>query len=255
MLYVYAVTREPVVPRREAIDRSHRFGAVNAGDVAATFTPVAREEFSQEVIDRRAGDLEWLGAIGYRHQAVVAQLMNETDIVPLRAFSMFSSEEALREYLESNRDDLLKILDRVRGRREWTFRIEFDPLRWSEAIVARVESLRTLSAEAGEASPGKSYLLRRKLEEEKKRASREAEQDVVAEIERELAGRLRCETVAEGRQQREGAFPQINVLIERDEEPRLQEIRDELAARYGSEGVTVALTGPWPPYTFAKVGG
>jgi hypothetical protein len=60
-----------------------------------------------------------------------------------------------------------------------------------------------------------------------------------------------CETVVESRERRDGAFPQINVLINRDEEAVLQELHADLASRYGAEGVTLALTGPWPPYTFA----
>jgi hypothetical protein len=89
------------------------------------------------------------------------------------------------------------------------------------------------------------------LDDEKKKASREAEQQVMAEIERAVMDKLACDTVAETRQQRSGAFPQINVLLERDEEARLEELRDDLAARYAADGVTLALTGPWPPYTFA----
>ena len=63
---------------------------------------------------------------------------------------------------------------------------------------------------------------------------------------------LACEAIAESRERRDGAFPQINVLIPRDEEARLQELHDALARRYDDEGVTLALTGPWPPYTFAR---
>jgi len=66
-----------------------------------------------------------------------------------------------------------------------------------------------------------------------------------------VTDKLACDVVSESRAQREGAFPQINVLIDRDEEARLEELRDELARRYAAEGVTLALTGPWPPYTFA----
>ncbi|HKR63148.1 MAG TPA: hypothetical protein VJZ00_05395, partial [Thermoanaerobaculia bacterium] len=64
MLYVYAVSRTGAMPNVEGIDGSRRFGAASAGDVAAVFTAVNPEEFSQEAIDRRAGDLEWLGAVG-----------------------------------------------------------------------------------------------------------------------------------------------------------------------------------------------
>jgi hypothetical protein len=247
VLYVYAITREVVMPDSDPVDDTGHFGAVTADGIAAVYSPVA---FSQEVIDRRAGDLEWLGAIGYRHQAVVADLMKQTAIIPLRAFTMFSSESALHDYLKSNRETLSKILDRLDGKREYTLRIELEPQRWNDALVGRVESLRALSAEIEAASTGKAFLLRKKLDEEKKRASREAEQQLVSEIEQAVVEKLACDVIAESRVERDGAFPQINVLIDRDEESRLQELHASLADRYADEGVTLAITGPWPPYTF-----
>ena len=251
VLYVYAVTRDAVTPDCEAIDQTRHFGTVAADGVAAVFTPVSTLEMSQDVIDRRAGDLEWLGSIGYRHQAVVSELMKMTAIVPLRAFTLFSSAAALRDYLGEHRDELTKALARLAGKQEWTLRIELEPERWSEALVQRVDSLRTLQTEIDASTPGRAFLLRKKLDDEKKRASREAEQHLVEEIERAVASKLACETVAETRERREGAFPQINVLLNRDEEAPLRELESELATRYEAEGVTIAVTGPWPPYTFA----
>lgn len=250
VLYVYAITRDAVTPHGEAIDGSDRFGTTTAGALSAAFTAVNAAEFSQEVIDQRASDLEWLGAVGYRHQAVVAQLMKSTAIIPLRAFTLFSGEAALRDYLQGHAGSLAKTLERVGGKEEWTLQIEFEPAKWSEAMNARVASLRTLQDEIAAATPGKAFLLRKKLEEEKKRASREAEQHLVAEIEGEILARLRAQIVSESRERRDGAFPQINVLLNRDEEALVMGLRDTLATRYEPEGVALAVTGPWPPYTF-----
>jgi hypothetical protein len=251
VLYVYAIAREPHLPEGKAIDSSDRFGATGQDGVCAIFTPVKSEEFSQAVIDQRAGDLEWLGAIGYRHQAVMAQLMKLTAIIPLRAFTLFSGEDALRRYLEENREQLDKTLTRLDGKQEWTLRIELDPPKWADSLGKRVESLRALQDEIANAAPGKAFLLRKKLDEAKKKASHTAEDSLVAEIESAVLEKLRAETVAESRQRREGAFPQINVLVNRDEESVLHELHAELAARYEPDGVTIALLGPWPPYTFA----
>ena len=248
---MYCVTRENVLPRTEGVDGTRRFAVASSGGVCAVYTPVSADEFSQEVIDRRAGDLEWLGAIGYRHQDVVADLMKQTAIVPLRAFTLFSSEQALRSYLHEHAEALRKALERLDGKQEWTLRVELEPAKWSESLASRVESLRALQEEIDSAAPGKAFLLRKKLDDEKKRSSKEAEQQVVAEIERLVLDRLRCETVAETRERRDGAFPQINVLINRDEESILQELHQTLTDRYSAEGVTLGLTGPWPPYTFA----
>jgi len=252
ILYVYAITRDAVTPDCEPIDPAGRFDTAGHDGLFAVFTKVAEEELSQEAIDRRAGDLEWLGAIGYRHQAAAAALMKQTTIIPLRAFTLFSSEEALNQYLHEHRELLQKTLGRLEGKCEWTLRIEFDAAKFSEALVQRIDSLRELSSQIESASPGRGFLLKKKLDEEKKRASRDAEQQVVSEIERAVLEKLSCDTVAESRLDREGAFPQINVLLNRDEESKLQELLAELVPRYDNEGVTLALTGPWPPYTFAN---
>ena len=251
MIYVYAITRDAVTPDTEGVDQTRRFGFASSDGVSAIFTAVSAEAFSQEEIDRRAGDLEWIGAIGYRHQAVVQDVMKKTALVPLRAFTLFSSEEALRSYLHENASMLNKALDRLDGKQEWTLSVEIDPQRWSEALVSRVDRLRALQNEIDTASAGKAFLLRKKLDDEKKRASHDAEQALVGEIEQVVLDKLACETVSETRERRDGAFPQINVLIERDEEAKLQELHASLMDRYASEGVALALSGPWPPYTFA----
>lgn len=253
MIYVYCVTRDAVVPQVDGVDGTQRFGTVAIDGLSAVFTPVSAEAFSQEAIDARAGDLEWLGAIGYRHQDVVSDLMKRTAIVPLRAFALFSSEEALRTYLHEQREMLARLLERLDGKQEWTLRVEFEPAHWNESLTSRVASLRELQNEIATAPPGKAFLLQKKLGEEKKKASRAAEQDVVSEIERLVLDRLGCETIAETRERRDGAFPQINVLLNRDEEAGLQELHGTLSERYEHEGVALGLTGPWPPYTFATM--
>lgn len=254
VLYVYSVTRDVVMPEVDGVDGTRRFAFATADGVSAVYSAVPADEYSQEVIDRRAGDLEWLGAIGYRHQAVVSDVMKRTAIVPLRAFTLFRSEESLRTYLLEQHDMLDRALERLDGKQEWTLRVEFEPERWSEALAARVQPLRELQEQIADAAPGKAFLLRKKLDEERKRASHAAEQAVIAEIESVVLQSLRCDTVSETREHRAGAFPQINVLINRDEEAHLQELHEELGTRYAREGVTLALSGPWPPYTFASIG-
>jgi Gas vesicle synthesis protein GvpL/GvpF len=244
-LYVYAIGRagHPPVPDVEQLVE---------GPLAAFFARVDLRDYSQQAIDAHAKDVEWLGAIGYRHQEVMTKLMHGGTILPLRAFTLFGGDEALRSKLRDDAERYTKVLERLDGKQEWTLRIELAPEAWSAALTRRVEPLRVLSEEIAAASAGKAFLLRKKLDEAKKQASRDAEQALVAEIEAAVMAKLACDTVAESRQQRDGAFPQLNVLLNRDEEARLQELVDDLSARYDADGVTFAVTGPWPPYTFAN---
>ncbi len=254
-LWVYAIGKagHPLPERPEAVDGSNRVEKITEGPLAAFATPVDLRAYSQQAVDAHSGDIEWLGAIGYRHQSVMQALMNGGTVIPLRAFTLFGSTQMVEAQLRSGRDDFSKVLERLEGKQEWTLRIEFDPNQWNEALASRVDSLRAINDEMRTAAPGKAFLLKKKLDEERKKASRDAELQVVSEIESRILDKLRCDTVAESRQQRDGAFPQINVLINRDEEASLVELHRELNERYASEGISLAVSGPWPPYTFASV--
>jgi hypothetical protein len=235
----------------EAVDGSSVIESVERAGLAAFYTPVPLRSFSQEAIDERSGDLEWLGAIGYRHQGVMQALMHDGTVLPLRAFTLFVSEETLAVHLEEHAAEIAPMLERLDGKEEWTFRVEIDPQRWESSLANRVAAFGELQQKVATASPGHAFLLRKKLDEEKKRASREAELALVIELEQEIVTRLSCDTLAESRIERGGAFPQISALVPRDEETRLQELHRDLLERYDAEGVAIALTGPWPPYSFA----
>ena len=254
-LWLYAIGKagHPLPERPEAVDGSEKVDAITEGSLTAFVTPVDLRAYSQQAVDAHAGDIEWLGAIGYRHQAVMQALMNGGTVIPLRAFTLFGSRQMVEAQLRSGREEFTKVLERLDGKQEWTLRIEFEPQKWNDALASRVESLRTIVNEMRGANPGKAFLLKKKLEDERKKASREAEVQVVSEIEERILDKLRCETVAESRQQRDGAFPQINVLLNRDEEAPLVELHRELNDRYAAEGISLAVSGPWPPYTFASV--
>ena len=246
ILYVYAIARAGH-PTPDDVEVE----ALETDGLSVFYAPVDAVEFSQAVIDARSKDVEWLGAIGYRHQSVMSALMHGGTVIPLRAFTLFANETTLRNHVKAERANLLRILDRLEGKQEWTLRIEFRPEQWNDALVRRVGSLQKLTSEIEQAAEGKAYLLRKKLDEEKKRVSKDAEQQIVTEVEDAVMQKLACDVVSESRVQRGGAFPQINVLINRDEEARLQELSNELTHRYEGDGVVLALTGPWPPYSFA----
>lgn len=253
-LYVYAIGEalEPALmePGTMAVDGGHEFSVIRAAGLSAIYNEVDADHFSQEEIDRRASDLAWLGDIGYRHQNVIAALAKKTTVIPLRAFTLFSSSDALRDYLERDAGSLRKILGHLRGKQEWTLRLEFDHQRWSEALIRRVPSLSKLHEEVESSSAGKGYLLRKKLDEERMNAAKTAEEELLREVEAAVAKQLKAPTLVETREQRSGSFPQINLLIERNRAEDLKRTHHQLAGRYAADGVRLVLTGPWPPYSF-----
>jgi hypothetical protein len=254
ILYVYAIGRRITADELtgvSGVDGTSEFGICTRNDLSAVYSNVAAHEFSQAAIDARASDLEWLGAIGYAHQKVNERLAERATIVPLRAFTLFSSSEALNSYLATNHDGLEGTLERLQDRSEWTLRFEFDHDRWSSAVIDRVESLKKLVQEAEIAPAGKAYLLKKKLDDERKKAAKEAEESLVREVESRVRSMIDAELLTETRQTRAGSFPQINLLAKRTDTSAIESIERQLTSEYASDGVRFVLTGPWPAYSFA----
>jgi len=221
VLYVYAIARAGH-PTPDDIDVE----ALDTDGLSMFYAKVDAVEFSQGVIDARSKDVEWLGAIGYRHQAVMSALMRGGTVIPLRAFTLFANETSLRNHVKAERENFIRILDRLEGKQEWTLRIEFRPEQWNDALVRRVDSLKKLTSEIRDASEGKALLLLKTRDEEKMSKSKDVAKRVVSGVVDAVMKELAGAVVSESSVERGGAVPQIDVVIDRDEEGRLQELGD-----------------------------
>jgi hypothetical protein len=251
-LYVYAIGPRGAlrVPDVEGVDGRREFVVVEQGEIAALAGRVDAAEFSQEAIDARAADLDWIGTIGWRHQQVVTAAREEADAIPLGAFSLFSSEESLRSDLRERKPELSRVLEAIRGREEWTLQVDFEGDRWDAAVERRSPTLAALAAEAEGAPAGKAYLLRRKADEARKNAAREARDAVVRELESRVGEALQAPVVVELRHRPGGTVPQINILLEKKRSSEIGALAGRLESEYAPDGVELRVTGPWPPYTF-----
>ncbi len=255
ILYLYGIARalDPaVLSGNEAVDGSDRFEVLSEAGLSALVSPVDAARFSQDEIDRQSDDLEWIGAIAWRHQNVLSAVMNATTIIPLRAFTLFSSEETLRSFLRDDQERLSAVLDRIGGCEEWTLRIDLESTTWGEAAARQDPRVLELEAEITSATPGRRFLLVKKLEDEKTRASRESESRMVNAVEDRLRERLQAPMVLENREMKHGSSPQFSLLVERGRGTEIETLRNELEREHKREGLRFVLTGPWPPYSFVE---
>jgi hypothetical protein len=251
VIYTYGIASSgealPSLEDLVSIDGRASFRQVREGGWTAVASEVPAAEFSQEEVDRHSTDLEWLGRLGVRHQRVNETLSQSTDIIPLRAFTLFSSEEALRRWLQEHSNELERIRVRIRGSLEWTLRFEVRGTDWMDETT----ELAGIRAEIESAPSGKAFLLQKKLERETERVRDEAEDRFIGKIEHSISEHFGVPAVIESRAARGGADPQVSVLIPRDRREEFEELVFRLADDLRSKNVGVLLTGPWPPYSFA----
>ena len=198
------------------------------------------DRYAGDAIDARLADLDWVSRCAVAHDAVVEHVARQHPVIPMKLFTLFTSDERAVAHVGRTRRKLDRLFARVADREEWGVRLLLDEAR---ALVA---------AAPVAAVSGTDFLA-------KKKAAKDARQRLVGEAIDEaervfkaltrLADDSRRRTPAvEGPTSRmvlDAAF-----LVARGDVRRFRGAAGEAARAARTHGLTLSLTGPWPPYHF-----
>lgn len=240
----------------KGIDEVHPLFVETIEGVAAILSEVSLEDFSGPDAQERLEDLSWIGPLALRHEEVIMIVMRQSPVLPVRFGTVFSSLEAAAEPLRRRQDVLAKFFLDTAGKKEWTLKGYVDtPQARSQIMAARLaaekEQLEGLS-------PGKRYFLEQKIKGAVDKAVtswlKGMSEDIIKFAQEVSAGfsesRLQSRDVT-GRDYEmffHGAFlvPDRSVEV-------LWHMTDDWNARHAHQGLSLELSGPWPPYHFAPV--
>jgi len=220
-------------------------------DLAAITSIVPLAEFGEEGLHENLNDVVWLEQVARRHEAVLAAARREATVVPLRLCTIYRDEDHVREMLEREHPVFASALERLRGKTEWGVKVIAEPGAFERAVAGHDAD------EAGRVSPGLAYI---EGKQRKAKAREDAERiaDEWAESVHARASALAREALLNPVQSREASGYEGEMLlngvylVDDDNADEFSRLVDELEEEYRSHGVSVELTGPWPPYNFVK---
>jgi hypothetical protein len=206
-------------------------------------------EYAGESIQERLSDLSWVSDCAMAHEAVIEYFAESEAVLPMKLFTLFSSDERALAHVRASRESLDRVLDRVAGHVEWGVRIHLDEAR-ARAVMA--EEAR--SGNGGQGA-GASFLLRKKIEKDASRelAGRLAEEmdaafDELAAVASEAVRRQPAASPeAGGRLLLDAAF-----LVPAGRGADFEAVVERCASRLAPRACELTLTGPWPPYHFIE---
>src|SRR5262249_20862623 len=187
---------------------------------------------------RRLSDLDWVSRCAMAHEAVVEDAARSGPVIPMKLFTLFSSDERARAHVARKRAKIARLLEFVAGRQEWAVRVSVDERRAARRLPAT----------------GTGFLLRKRAERD---AARRALEDIAREAERIFEELAQVATDAR-RRTPVASTTAIRVVLDAaflvpDKAARaFRKIAAEHAKARARDGVEVSLTGPWPPYNFVS---
>jgi hypothetical protein len=228
---------------------------IERDELAAVVSPVPLDDYGEDELQSRLTDATWTAVRAMRHEKVVEHFARRASVVPLRFGTIYLERARVEQMLSTERATLRAIIENLRGREEWGLNITYDRAKLLENIISLSPRLREMSERARAASPGQSYLMRKKIDAMRDVEARAETKRVADEIERELSNKsdaatrlrvLKDEATAQGDVAAKFAF-----LVERTRFEEFRATAERLAEEYTSAGFQLELTGPWPAYNFS----
>lgn len=216
----------------------------DAGGFGAILGETRVEEYCGPGVEARMQDLAWLGPRACRHEAVVAQMMEQTPVLPARFGALFTSRDSVRRFIDHHRAAIAAFFERLGNRREWAVKGQYDSSSEPASAALPASGTEYLLAKRGEAEARQA--LGRRLREACREAAWELRQRASDFHERRV-----WNVQQDGSVVLNWAF-----LLGPDQEPQFREQLDDLNLRRRREGLVFLLSGPWPPYSFVpELGG
>lgn len=224
---------------------------VTAAGLAAVAGSVGLDEYGEEPMKRNLDDLDWLAATARAHDRVVAAVTSCGPTIPLRLATLYLDDDRIRGLLEDRRAEFDAALRAVTDRSEWGVKGFGDP-------KALAQTPPEEHSQQGSTGRGTAYLLRRRAElaakqDVERRAAALADDIHSALLRYAVDGHRRPVTDPVLTGKRAWMIFNGTYLVDNDRAEGFAALVADLDAEH--PGVTVELTGPWPPYSFAGVDG
>ncbi len=218
---------------------------LDAGPVSGVFSILPETAYGAAAWTEHAEDAAWLARVATQHQAVLADVVRDTDVLPLRLPAMYRDEVHLHRMLEAEAPLFRAALESLHDHLEWSVHLY---------LVGEPD------APAGDhPTTGREYLRQR---------AEAVSQRHLARVKREHSVRDAYASLADLSRQSVANPPQDSALSGRPEPMLLNSAHlvcrkherlfftavEETAARLAPLGITVEVTGPWPPYNFVELG-
>jgi hypothetical protein len=229
---------------------------VTGGSLGAVVSPVPLADYAEDALPGRLSEATWTAIRAMRHQNVVQHFATRSGVVPLRFGTIYLKQGHIERMLLQREPELRSILNRLIGRDEWGINIYQDRRNSGDAFASSSATLRKMEKSAASASPGRAYLMKKKIDAVRVHETRAETSRVLAEIERELksfsegARRLR---ILKNEPDEYGVLTaRFAFLVSRERFAQFRAVAARLAKKHARSGVQFELTGPWPAFNFAS---
>jgi hypothetical protein len=225
---------------------------------------VVVETFAGEEIQRKAReDLEWIKENAVVHARVVQEAMGKDhvllDLIPMKFGTIFKDRARLEEVLEKDYLRIREVLERIRGKQEWSVKVYLkDRKKFEEKIKEKNGAIKEKAKEISSLPEGIAYFMEEALKEI---ISEEVDKElnfiiahIYENINKHAVDVVRCKIL--GKELMGRIEPMVLNAAYLLKEEKIEDFKNEvkeLNDGIQEMGLYIEYSGPWPPYNFTPV--
>jgi hypothetical protein len=208
-------------------------------EIWAAVADAPLEHFAGDALQQEMQEVEGISRHAFAHASVIEFFFRRSPVIPLKLFTLFSSDERVMVHVRSRLATLKRMFASLGGREEWAVRI-------IAGEMAR-EAARALDS-------GRAYLtLKKRLHQQSSTASPKTVRAMDAALRSlgRVAVKSRKETfpaAAKGRPYVAGA----SFLVDAKRRGAWTKQINSITAAMDEAGHRLEVSGPWPPYHFVS---
>jgi hypothetical protein len=205
--------------------------------------PLAR--YGEAAIHRGLSDLDWVARAAVAHEAVVESFISAPAVLPMKLFTIFTSDERALEHMRREAPHVGAVLRRVTNHHEWGVRIVLDRSRLEPPA----------NQDRAAAASGKTFLARKKAQRDAATKMARQARDTVADVYDGLAegsGMAKRRAASELPVQGGPLLLDAAFLIPVKRTASFRRLAARQARALARHGYRLTLSGPWPPYSFIQ---
>jgi hypothetical protein len=210
--------------------------------------PLSR--YSSESINQKLSDLDWVSRAAVAHEAVVESFIDQRAVLPMKLFTIFSSDERALDQIRGDGRRVDALVRRVANQHEWGVRVTFDRSQAQRSRKAGRSAGRSRGARTGAA-----YLTEKKAQRDAAAELAQHARETVFELYDRLDARARMarrRTASDLPLEGGPLLLDAAFLVPRARATGFRAFVARESRRLARLGYHVTLSGPWPPYTFVK---
>jgi hypothetical protein len=251
--YVYCLVSSPRRPSLARVPRGHAdMGRVRLVDVSRGVWLVAADapldRYGEDAINRGLADLEWVSRRAVAHEAVVEAFIGAPAVVPMKLFTIFTSDARALDHIARERSRIDAVLKRVTNHLEWGVRVVLDH---PNSVAPKRRAPRATSS----VSSGAAFLTRKKAQRDAAMHLAERAREVVAELYEDLAAHARIarrRSASERPIQGGPLLLDAAFLVAKARAATFAKLAARATRDLERQGYRATVSGPWPPYSFIQ---